>query len=124
LSRLDFSHQHFLGSTSLHLPLNFTFDSSTDWIGYSLDGALNVTLMGNITLADLSCGSHKLIVYANNTLGNMGVTEVTFEVKQQNQQCEFIEAALGVLAVGCIVIIGLVVKKRKKPIKGAVYSGL
>jgi hypothetical protein len=56
------------------VPLNFTVDEQTSWIGYSLDGQANVTLTGNITLNDLSYGSHTLTVYANDTVGNMGTS--------------------------------------------------
>ncbi len=51
--------------------LTFTVDEPAAWVGYSLDGQTNVTIAGNTTLADLLDGSHFLIVYANDTLGNM-----------------------------------------------------
>ena len=45
------------------------------WIlltGYSRDGQANVTIAGNMTLSDLSEGPRSIIVYANDTAGNMG----------------------------------------------------
>jgi hypothetical protein len=57
-----------------NIPLNFTVDESTSWIGYSLDEQANVTMMGNTTLAELSYGSHTLTIYANDTVGNMGTS--------------------------------------------------
>jgi hypothetical protein len=57
------------------LPLNFTVDESTSWLGYSLDGQENVTIAENVTLQKLSYGSHSLIVYANDTVGNAGSSE-------------------------------------------------
>ena len=54
----------------------------TDWVGYSLDGAANVTLTGYTTLKNLGLGSHGLIVYANDTSGNMGSRFVSFNVKK------------------------------------------
>jgi len=61
------------GVTSISL--NFTVDKATSWIGYSLDGAANVTITGDTMLPDLSLGSHNIIVYANDTEGNMGVSD-------------------------------------------------
>jgi hypothetical protein len=56
------------------ISLNFTVDESTSWMGYSLDGQANVTVIGNTTLTELSYGSHTLTVYANDTVGNMGAS--------------------------------------------------
>ncbi len=54
------------------IPLNFTVNKSTSWMGYSLDGQANVTITENITLNDLPYGAHTLTIYANDTVGNMG----------------------------------------------------
>jgi len=54
------------------VPLNFTVDKPTSWIGYSLDNHANVTITGNTTLTSLSEGQHNIIVYANDTSNNMG----------------------------------------------------
>jgi hypothetical protein len=53
------------------VPLTFTVDQPTSWIGYSLDGQANVSTGGNTTLVGLSDGTHKLIVYANDTYDRM-----------------------------------------------------
>lgn len=63
------------------LPLNFTTDEPTSWIGYCLDGKTNVTVAGNATLIRFSKGSHSVTIYANDTAGNVGASEtVTFTV--------------------------------------------
>ncbi len=62
--------------TSTNLPLNFTLNKSTSWMGYSLDNQANVTINGNSTLDSLSSGAHTLAVYANDTIGNMGKSVV------------------------------------------------
>jgi len=67
-------------SVPTSLPLEYTVDRPTDWVGYSLDSAPNVTLVGNTTLTDLSEGSHSLTVYANDTAGNMGSSTASFTV--------------------------------------------
>jgi parallel beta-helix repeat protein len=61
--------------------LNLTINDQTSWIGYSLDDADNVTVSGNLTLHISSDGPHSVIVYANDTSGNMGSSAiVTFEI--------------------------------------------
>jgi hypothetical protein len=61
--------------TTSSVPLIFTVDEPTDWIGYSLDGQANVTITGNTTLTELSIGWHNIMVYANDTSGNMGFSD-------------------------------------------------
>jgi hypothetical protein len=52
--------------------LNFTVDEPTSWIGYSLDGEVNVTISDNILLESLSEGSHNLTIYSTDLAGNTG----------------------------------------------------
>jgi len=63
--------------TNTSLPLNFTVNdfSPISWIGYSLDNQANVTITGNTTLTNLAIGQHSIIVYANDTYGNMGYSD-------------------------------------------------
>jgi N-acetylneuraminic acid mutarotase len=61
--------------TSSEVSLVFTVNKPVNWTGYSLDGEENVTVTGNFTLTDLSSGLHHVMVYANDTAGNMGVSE-------------------------------------------------
>jgi hypothetical protein len=66
---------------STSVPLEFVVYEPAFWIGYSLDDQMNVTVEGNITLADLSEGEHTITVYANDTAGHMGSSEtVNFTV--------------------------------------------
>jgi hypothetical protein len=65
------SPQNMTYSTS-DVPLTFTVNETASWMGYSLDGQGNVTVSGNTTLTGLLDGSHQVIVYANDTYGNMG----------------------------------------------------
>jgi parallel beta-helix repeat protein len=60
------------------VPLIFTVNETTSWMGYSLDGQANVTILGNTTLTGLSEGSHDIIVYANDTFGNMGASATVY----------------------------------------------
>ncbi len=58
--------------------LNYMIDETPDWVGYSLDGNPNVTLIENTTLTGLSDGQHSVTVYANDTTGNTGSSTVWF----------------------------------------------
>jgi parallel beta-helix repeat protein len=62
------------------IPLTFTVDEFTSWMGYSLNGQANVTITENTTLPTLPDGWHYVTVYANDTFGNMGFATVYFTV--------------------------------------------
>jgi parallel beta-helix repeat protein len=63
------------------IPLTFTVDERTSWMGYSLDSQANVSIAGNTTLTGLSDGTHSLTVYVKDLFGNIGSSEtVTFTV--------------------------------------------
>jgi hypothetical protein len=61
-----------------NVSLNFTVDETTHWMGYSLDGQANVTFAANTTLPGLLDGLHFLVIYANNTAGNMGMSDPVY----------------------------------------------
>lgn len=64
------------------IPLIFTIDEPTAWIGYVLDDEGNVSISGNTTLSSLAEGPHSVTVYANDTSGNMGASNtVSFDVE-------------------------------------------
>ncbi len=54
--------------------LAFSLNKETSWIGYSLDGHPNVTISGN-TNFQAADGIHTLVVYANDTTGQMGSSD-------------------------------------------------
>jgi hypothetical protein len=58
-----------------NLQINFRTDESTAWTGFCLDKNANATVTENLTLTELSPGSHTLTLYANDTAGNMGKSE-------------------------------------------------
>jgi hypothetical protein len=61
-----------------HVPLIFTINESASWICYSLDDQPNVTIAQNTTLTGLLDATHKIIVYANDTFGNLGASEMVY----------------------------------------------
>jgi len=63
---------------SADVPLNFSVNKPFSWVAYNLDNQANVTVDGNTTLTGLSEGSHSIIVYANDTVGNIGSSKTTY----------------------------------------------
>jgi hypothetical protein len=57
--------------TSNDVQLVLTVNRPTNWIGYSLDGQANVTITGDTELSGLAEGAHGLVVYVNDTFGNL-----------------------------------------------------
>jgi len=57
--------------------LTFETDEPTSWIGYSIDHQVNATLNGN-TLTNVEDGFHQMVLYANDTSGNMGASEIVY----------------------------------------------
>lgn len=97
------------------LPLNFTTDQPISWIGYSLDGKVNVTIAGNITLTQLSNGQHTITVYANDTTGNMGISQaISFNVALPQLNLSYAVAGTTIIATAVSVILLLRIKTRKE----------
>jgi hypothetical protein len=103
------------------IPLSFNVDENTSWVAYNLDNQGNKTIQGNITLTGLSDGSHSIVIYANDTAGNMGKSNtIFFTVKTPttegfNPATTVLVATASGLSVA-VVGLGLLVyfKKRKK----------
>jgi hypothetical protein len=103
-----------------NLPLKFTADKPTSWIGYSIDEATNVTVTGNTTLTGLSSGPHNITIYANDTVGNMGATETMYFSVAKEQEPEPFLTTLVVASVILVAVIGvdLVIYFRKRNSSG------
>jgi len=67
-----------LAYAAADVPLSFTVNEPTSWMGYSLDSLMNVTVGDNTTLVGLSDGVHTITVYANDTAGNTGHSETVY----------------------------------------------
>jgi parallel beta-helix repeat protein len=59
-----------------NLSLAFTVNESVSWSGYSLDDAQNVTVDTNMTLTNLVDGAHEIVIFANDSVGNMGSSPI------------------------------------------------
>jgi len=53
------------------LLLSFDKHTTLNWIGYSLDGLANKTIMGNTTIPMLADGSYSILVFGNDSLGTI-----------------------------------------------------
>jgi N-acetylneuraminic acid mutarotase len=58
--------------------LDFTLNRGAQWIGYSLDRQANKTVLEPTKLTNLAQGSHSIIMYANDSAGNMGVSNIVY----------------------------------------------
>jgi hypothetical protein len=109
---------------STDIPLNFTVNEAVSQISYSIDNQANLTINGDTTLAGLVEGSHSLVVYANDTAGNIGASEtVNFTVATVESQSgpelfpvTFIAAASGAFVI--VVGAGLLVYFNKRKRRG------
>ena len=64
--------------SSSNILLIYAVNETTHWSGYSLDGGVNITIMGNVTLTGLTNGAHSIAVYANDSAGNMGASDTVY----------------------------------------------
>ncbi|MCW4045817.1 MAG: right-handed parallel beta-helix repeat-containing protein [Candidatus Bathyarchaeota archaeon] len=81
------------------IPLTFEINEPISGVAYSLNGQAEVIISGNATLAVLPEGSHHVVVYANDTAGNSGVSEVVY----------FSVAPFPVILVAAVVAIVVIV---------------
>ena len=64
--------------TYAEVSLKFTVNRGTEWMGYSLDNRVNITILSATKLSGLSQGAHNVTIYANDSLGNMGSSNTVF----------------------------------------------
>jgi len=104
--------------TQFTLPLDFTINATASWIGYSLDNQTRIAIIGNMTLSDLSIGSHNITVFASDIFGNMGISNITYftivEAGQVAPNAGFQPILLALpIAVVAVVSVGLLVYFRR-----------
>ncbi len=67
-------------SESNIVPLVFTVNERPFWMSYNLNEQGNTTIEGNSTLAGLANDDYDLVVYVNDTSGNVGSSQAHFTV--------------------------------------------
>jgi hypothetical protein len=98
--------------SSKSIPLNFDVNETASWIGYSLDNQANQTVNGNFTLNGLSEGEHSIIVYCNDSAGNMARTDTVFFTINTQLSLPLI---LGIVAIVIVAVaVGTLVYFRKR----------
>ncbi|MFX1306441.1 MAG: hypothetical protein ACFFDG_06435 [Promethearchaeota archaeon] len=60
------------------LLLSFDLVFSPDWLGYSLDGQANRTILGSTTIPFLSEGLHTIQLYGNDSIGTIYKSEIRY----------------------------------------------
>ncbi|MHA2294695.1 MAG: alkaline phosphatase [Candidatus Hodarchaeales archaeon] len=78
--------------------LNISVNRFPSWISYSLDGKNNQTITSNVLLKSLSETSHYIVVYANDSLGNMGVSKTvwfTVEILTTTTESSNVSSTIG-----------------------------
>jgi hypothetical protein len=92
-----------------NVSLAFTVDRSAAALSYSLDGAANVTVKGNTTIAGLSSGAHNVTVYATYPIGNTGGSQtIQFAIapEKPEEPEPFPTAVVAVASAASIVAVG------------------
>ena len=97
------------------MPLSFNINENASWAAYNLDNQGNETIQGNTTLTGLSDGSHSIVIYANDTLGNMAKSDTVFFTVNAPTIEKFIPAIALSGTIVIVVAVSLLVyfKKRK-----------
>ena len=96
---------------STDIQLTFALNENVTSLAYSLDGQEKQEIAGNVTLPALANGSHTLILYATDDVGNLGQKTVYFSVSQFP-----IVLIVAVIAITVIVVAsGYLFVKPKKP---------
>lgn len=67
-----------VNKTYTDIEIAFTTNRVLSWAGYSLDNQANVTITDDLQVENISNGQHEIIIFANDTLGNMGSSERVF----------------------------------------------
>jgi len=100
------SPQTIVYNTS-NVPLDFTVSKPVSYVSYSLDGKVNVTAIGNLTLTQLSNGAHNITVFAADNSGDVGLSRtIDFTVSKSEPS-----SLLPVIAVVSIIptVIGITI---------------
>lgn len=99
------------------IPLTVTTSEPVSWMSYSLDDGDRITINQNMTLANMTFASHRLTVFANDTLGNLASSEaINFTIAEPHEPFPTIPVAIASTMTVAIAGIGALVyfKKRKR----------
>jgi hypothetical protein len=103
-----------------NVQLTFRISEQASKVAYSLDGCKEVTISecdlaqvpyaparcGNLTLTGLCGGSHKLVLYATDSVGKTGTSEIHFTIAQETEGTQTMSAASVAFVSVCAAAIG------------------
>jgi hypothetical protein len=93
---------------STNVTLNFNLNEAASQISYNLDNQANVTLAGNSTLTSLTEGSHMLIVYAKDEVGNtatFGPVKFTVRLSKPTSDADITLDVVPLAAVSVVIVV-------------------
>lgn len=64
--------------TYTDIEIAYTTNRVLSWVAYSLDNQANVTLTDKLQLTNISNGPHEIVIFANDTLGNIGASNKVY----------------------------------------------
>jgi hypothetical protein len=111
-----------VGFRPVEFQLKYQTNTALSWVGYSIDGAGNVTVMGNDTdIVDFEVsGYHNLTLYANDTAGNWAKPQtVTYFTHFHGDAIPLVDTLFTPLVITAILVVFAIVllvyfKKHKK----------
>ena len=104
------------------ISLTFEANTSLSWVGYSLDGASNVTAM-NETLIEIPAESRMLLLYANDTAGNWASPqsvfyEIAFNLGSVQEPFPVVPVVVAAAVVSVVIVSASLLVYLKKRSKG------
>jgi N-acetylneuraminic acid mutarotase len=64
--------------TYQQVTVSFVLNRDASWMGYSIDNGINITITSEVKLTELSQGTHQIRIYANDSAGNMGASDIVY----------------------------------------------
>lgn len=96
--------------------LAFTLNETATWAGYSIDGNENTTICGNdfnVTLLDLTEGTHNITVYAEDKEGNIGASKtITFNIAAPKPE-PFPTLTIATVTITALTVVCLLIYYKK-----------
>jgi hypothetical protein len=96
--------------------IHFTVNEPVLWMGYSLDKQNNVTTTENtLNFIGLANGQHTLTIYATDTAGNTGASDILYFKVEEPESFPTTYVAAAVIIASIVISAGLIIyfKKRK-----------
>lgn len=107
-------HEEPIGLNQEQIGRVYEANQTPQWMAYSLDGQAKITITNNSTLPNLPNGSHSLVVYANNTEGNVSASKtIDFAVSASEPFPVTFVSVMFIVIVAAITILAVYFKKRK-----------